>query len=107
MAKSKVDTFLGFCVKSRKISLGNGAISTLKGGVYLLVLDKSAAENSKQAALKFKNRFSCPLLLCKSGFEDIINKPGCRIAAVRDGGLAKAILENLDDNYELYFGGSI
>ena len=105
MANGKVETYIGFCIKSGKISLGSGAISTLKGGVKLLVLDGTAAKNSQRLALKFKNRFSCPLIVCKSGFDAAVNKSGCKIAAIRDRELSKAILTSLDETYELYFGG--
>lgn len=107
MAKSKVETYIGFCIKSGKISIGSGAISTLKGGVKLLILDGNAAKNSKRLALKFKNRFGCPLVICKEGFESAVNREGAKIAALKDGELSDAILKNLDDNYELYVGGSI
>jgi len=107
LAKSKIDTFIGFCVKAGKISLGSGAISVLHGGVYLIIMDGNSAKNSKRLALKFVNRFSCPLLICKSGFDDAVNKPGCKLAAVRDKNLSRAILECRENNYELYTGGSI
>ena len=107
MANSKIETYIGFCIKSGKISLGSGAIDTLKGGVKLLILDGTAAKNSQRLALKFKNRFNCPLIICKSGFERVVNREGAKLAAIRDEELSKAILQNLDDNYELYAGGSI
>lgn len=107
MVNSKIETYIGFCIKSGKISLGSGAISTLKGGVKLLVLDGTAAKNSQRLALKFKNRFGCPLIICKTGFERVVNRVGAKIAAVKDEELSNAILRNLDDNYELYAGGSI
>ncbi len=106
MSKSRIETFIGFCIKSRKISLGSGAISTLRGGVHLLIMDGGAANNSKRLALKFKNRFDCPLLICKSGFDVAVNKPDCKLAAIRDESLAKAILDSQEENYELYCGGS-
>ncbi len=102
MVKSKIETYIGFLVRSRKITLGSGAISTLHGGVYLIILDGASAKNSQKLALKFKNRFSCPLVVCSLGFEKAVNKEGCKIAAVRDLNLANAILNNLDDNYRLY-----
>ncbi len=105
MAQSKVKSYVGFCIKSRKIALGAGAIGTLKDGVYLLIVDVAAAKNSKRLALKYKNRFSCPLLVCKDNFEEVVNKPLCRIAAVRDKNLADAILRSGDSSYELYTEG--
>lgn len=107
MANAKIETYLGFCIKSGKITLGSGAISSLKGGVKLLLMDGNAAKNTQKLALKFKRTFSCPLVICRRDFEKVVNKEGCKIAAVRDGELSKAILSNLDEDYELYFGGDI
>ncbi len=106
MAKGRIETFIGFSVKSGKITLGSGAIGTLRGGVYLIILDGSAAKNSVRLALKFKNRFACPLLICDSGFEEAVNKAGCKLAAIRDKELAKAILGSEQSNYRLYTGGN-
>ncbi len=106
MGRSKVETFIGFCIKAGKLTLGAGAINTLKNGVFLLIVSGDASENTKKLAVKFKNRLLCPLLICKSGFDTVVNKPDCKMAAVRDKQLAKAILDNLDNNYELYAGGS-
>jgi len=106
LESGKIETYIGFCLKCGKISLGSGAISTLRKDVYLLIVDGAAAKNSKRLAFKFKNRFNCPLLICKQGFERAVNRAGCKIAAIREENLAKAILQTKDDNYELYCGGS-
>jgi len=103
LANSKVEAYIGFCIKSGKIAVGSGAINTLKGGVKLLILDGTAAKNSKRLALKFKNRFNCPLIVCKSDFARVVNREGAKIAALKDEELSKAILQNLDDNYEILF----
>ncbi len=105
MSSGKIETYLGFCIKSGNITLGSGAISTLRGGVHLLIVDGNSAKNSKRLALKFKNRFNCPLLICKSGFEKAVNREGCKLAAVKEENLAKAILQTKDENYELFCGG--
>ncbi|MDE6504562.1 MAG: hypothetical protein K2L42_01690 [Clostridia bacterium] len=107
MAQSKIEAYVGFCLKSGKITRGSGAVSTLKNGVYLIIVDGTAAKNTQKLAVKFKKRFSCPLLICKGDFGSIVNKDGCKLVAIRDAGLAKAILSVNDDNYELYFGGDI
>ena len=106
MEKSKVNSYIGFCKRARKITLGSGAIDALKSGVYLLILDGKAANNSMRYALKFKNRFNCPLMICNGNFEEITEKPLCRLVAIRDRSLAEAILQSGDANYELYAGGN-
>ena len=105
MSKGKIETYIGFCIKSGKITLGSGGIYSLKSGVYLIIVDAEAAKNTQKLEMKIKNRFSCPLIVCKSGFEAAVNKSGCKIAAIRDRELSKAILTSLDETYELYFGG--
>lgn len=105
MVQSKVRSYIGFCFKAKKIVLGSSAIGTLKGGVFLLILDGKAAKNSLRYALKYKNKFACPLLVCNENFEETIKKPLCRLAAVTDKNLAQAILNSGDKDYQLYTGG--
>lgn len=107
MGRSRIETFIGFSIKAGKISLGSGAIDTLKNGVYLIIVSADAAKNTQKLAVKYKNRFNCPLLICKSDFERVVNKSGCKIAAIRDRQFAKLIIENIDSNYEFYAGGNI
>ena len=105
LAKDKVNAYLGFCVKARKIVLGLGAIDTLRGGVHLILVCSSAGKNTFKLALKYKNRFECPLMICKCGLEYAVNKSNCKIAAVKDLNLAKAIVANACEEYEIYDGG--
>lgn len=98
----KVEAYLGFCLRARKIALGSGAVDVLKKGVYLILVCSTASENTFKVAVKYKNRFSCPLIVCKCGLENAVHREGCKVAAVRDYSLAKAILDNVDGDYELY-----
>lgn len=98
----KVEAYVGFCIKARKIALGSGTVDLLKKGVYLLMVCSSASENTFKVALKYKNRFSCPLIICKTGLENVVHKSGCKIAAIKDEGLARAIVENINEDYEIY-----
>lgn len=98
----KVEAYLGFCLRARKITLGSGSIDMLKNGVYLIIVCSTASENAFKLALKYKNRFSCPLMVCKAGLENAVHKAGCKLAAVRDMELARAIISNAGEDYELY-----
>lgn len=105
MVRSKVESYIGFCVKSGAVAFGAGAIDCIKGGVRLILLDASAAKNSVRLAQKFMKRFNCPLIICTNGLEPSTGR-NCKIAAVKDKPLSEAILKNLDDNYHLYVGGN-
>ena len=105
MAQSKVHSYIGFCKRARKITLGSSAVGTLKGGVYLLILDKEAKKNSLRYALKYKRKFNCPLLVCGENFEELVGKQNCRLVAIQDKNLADAILNSGEPGYELYTEG--
>ena len=98
----KVETYIGFCLRARKIALGAGAIDVQKKGVYLIIVCSTASENTFKLALKYKNRFSCPLIICKTGLENAVHKASCKIVAIKDYQLADAIVKNTDEDYELY-----
>lgn len=106
MEKSKAETFIGFCVRARKITVGANAVEALKRGVYMILVCATASENTFGLAVQYKNKFRCPLVICKNGLENVIYRPGCKIAAIRDRNLASAVKEHLDNNFELYAEGS-
>lgn len=47
------------------------------------------------------------LITCGKTLEEITGKPNAKLAAVRDAGLAKAILSSGDENFKIYSGGCI
>lgn len=98
----KVESYIGFCLRARKIALGAGSIDILNKGVYLIIVCSTASENTFKLALKYKNRFNCPLVVCRTGLENAVRKPSCKLAAIRDYQLADAIVKNVGEDYELY-----
>ncbi|MBE7088301.1 MAG: hypothetical protein E7370_02085 [Clostridiales bacterium] len=106
MVRSKVQTYLGFCIKARKVAYGATAVELLKREVHLILVCSSAAQNTFKLAIKYKNKFNCPLIVCKNGLENALNKPNLKLAAIRDAELAGAIVKNADDNFELYAEGN-
>ena len=99
--KSRAQTFIGFCVRARKITTGAGAIDYLKKDVWLILVCSTASQNSLAAAKKYAKRHACPLMMCYSGLENAVNKADCKMAAVRDKGLAQAICNSADENFQL------
>lgn len=98
----KIESYIGFCLRARKIALGAGSIDVLKKGVFLIIVCSTASENTFKLALKYKDRFSCPLMVCKTGLENAVHKPTCKVVAIKDFQLADAIIKNADEDYELY-----
>ena len=106
MINSKPITFIGFAIKARKVRFGVGAVSTLKPKVPLLILCDTASDNTKNDAVKLSKKLHSTLLIATGvKVEEIVYKEKCKLIAITDEGLAKAIIENLDCHFTKYSGG--
>lgn len=99
--RSKVQTFIGFAVRARKLVTGSDSVKRLKRANLVLVC-KTASENAKKLAENLSVKFSCPLLECQIPLENLCNKSNCKIAAVTDSSLANAIIDNRDETLLQY-----
>ena len=106
MENCKTLTFIGFAIKARKVRSGVNAIKTLKGGVDLLMLCSTASQNTLEDAVKLSKKLNAPLVISNAyKIEDIIKKEHCKLIAIQDKSLAKAILDSLDNRFQKYSGG--
>ena len=104
MQRSKVTAYLGFAKKSGNLRSGVNAIGTLKRA-NLLILCQTASPNTEKDARKLSVKLGCPMLKSKLSVEELAGKENCKLLAVTDENLARAILDNLDDNFTLISGG--
>lgn len=96
----KIYTYIGFSIRARKILLGVNAISFCKRKIPLMILCGTASENTKKEALSLAKKFGSKLLLSTvDTVEDLTNKPFCKLCAVLDESLARAIIDNIDENF--------
>ena len=92
MAESKIAAYFGFAKRAGKLTLGVNAAETLKKQVFLLAADESTQKNSRKTIAKLQEKFSCPLLWFEN-LGELVGREGCKLAAVREENLAKAITE--------------
>ena len=90
MRGSKISSYLGFARRAGKLTLGVNAVETIKS-CHLLVADESLSQNSRKKIEKIRGRLNCPLAYCE-GLGDMVGRTGCKLAAVRDENLARAII---------------
>lgn len=100
---SKIFTYLGFAIRARKVALGNTAVSVCKKRIYLLILCKSAAKNTRHEAENLAQKRNLPLVLLED-LQSYVGKENCKICAVLDAHLAQAVLKQIPMN-EILFGG--
>ena len=104
MQKSKVLTYIGFAKKSGNLRSGVNAINTIRTA-NLLIVCATASQNTVKEAIKLSAKFSCPIMESKISVEEITGKENCKLIAITEGNLAKAILDNKDENFTLISGG--
>ena len=99
---NKIATYVGFSIKSRNCKMGVNAVATLKNA-EILMLCHTASENTKKDAIKLANRFRAKLIISrKYTLADITFKDNCKLLAITDKSLAKAIIDNLDTDFTEY-----
>lgn len=109
MEKSKIQTYLGFCVRARKLVYGTDEIEAQKKGVFLIVFDEGLGESSLKTLIKTQERLACPMVQAAAGeLGNALHKSAVKAVAVKDKNLALAILSVIESEsqFKLYSGGS-
>ena len=109
MEKSKIETYLGFCIRSGKIVFGTDNIEKQKRGVCLIITDKGLGASSFRSILKAKEKFACPLVIANEGvLGETLHRPAVKGVAITDKNLASAILTSVQSElqFKLYSGGN-
>ena len=88
MRANKAASYLGFARRAGKLTLGVNAVETIRS-CHLLVADESISPGSRKKIEKLREKLGCPLVYC-DGLGDMVGRPGCKLAAMRDENLAKA-----------------
>ena len=95
-SKKKAETFIGFAVRTKRFKIGLNAVATLKKA-YIVIVCKTASENTKKEGKKFALKFGCPLYITEERtLEELTFKENAKIMAITDKGISKAIAENCE-----------
>ncbi len=108
MAKSKIETYLGFCIRAGKIVFGMDNIEKERKGIYLLLVDGGIGKNSLKLMERAKEKFACPLFQTETGaLGKLLYRPAVKAVAITDKNLASAILSvaESEPQFKLYSGG--
>ena len=85
--------------------MGSNTVATLKKA-YLIIVCDSASDGTKKLARSYATKFACPLMVSKKLLEDVVFKENCKVLAVTDKNLAKAIIDNQNENFSISSGGN-
>ena len=65
-----------------------------------MIVCNSASDNAKKEAEKVAKKYRCPLIITKTEkLEDITHRENAKVMAIADKALAKAILDNIENDF--------
>ena len=109
MQTSKISTYLGFCLRARKIVFGAEEAEKQKRNVFLLIMDEGVGKSSQKSMLKAKENLGCPLVVAApDALGQALHRPAVKAVAIQDKNLAEAILSIVesDPQFKFYSGGN-
>ncbi len=104
---NKISTYLGFCIRARKIVFGVDRIQTQKR-TYLLIADGDLKENSLKIIKKAQETLQCKLIITESGLlGELTRRPAVKAVAITEEQLALAIVKEAESKpqFKFYSGG--
>lgn len=106
MLNNKIFSYVGFAKRALKLKAGTNAIKTVKKDVYLMIVCETASQNAIKESKKLSERFGCPLYkTCGFTVENLVNKENCKLVAILEPELAKAIINNSGEDLKDISGG--
>ena len=89
---SKIKSYLGLCVKSGGVVIGQDRLKKNVKKIHLLILSPTASQNLKDLSLRLSEKFDCDLVVTNSNLEELICKEGCKLVGITNESLANAII---------------
>ena len=94
---NKIKTYLGLCVKSRGLVIGQDSLKKFKKSIDLLVVSPTASQNLIDLAIRLKDKFKCLCIKTNLALEDLVSIEGCKIVGITNSSLAQAILTQTEE----------
>ena len=99
--KSKVETFIGFAIRSSKYKIGVNAVKTLKRA-KLIIVCHTASENTLKEGQKLAKALRCPILITiTKPLAEYVFRANAKVMAITDDALAKAIIDNKENQLKV------
>ena len=109
MGRSKIETYLGFCIRCGKIVFGVDELENQRKGVFLILADEGLGNSSKKIVEAARERLNVPLLWAKEEtLGGLVHRPAVKVAAIKDKNLAAAIVTAAEGElqFKFYSGGN-
>ncbi|MFQ6724061.1 MAG: hypothetical protein ACLRFE_01830 [Clostridia bacterium] len=92
-----IKTYLGFCIKSRSIVIGQDRLKASKEQIYLIVCCPTASQNLKDLVNRLADKFKCKSIIFDELLEDYASIKGCKVLGITNKSLAEQIIKVADN----------
>lgn len=109
LGKSKISSYLGFCIRSGKIAFGVDNAEKEKKDVYLLLVDENLGRSSFNTIKRVQEKFLCPTYIVEAGeLGKLLYRESVKAVTIKDKNLAGALIKECGENpqFKLYSGGN-
>ena len=96
MLNRLIKTYLGFCIKSRAIVIGQDRLKVSKEQIHLIVYCSSASQNLKDLVNRLADKFECRAILMDAPLEEYTSIEGCKVMGITNKSLADQIIKVAD-----------
>jgi len=97
----KITSLLGFAVKSGKIVLGYDRIIEGKAKKFLIICANEINVTAQKRLFSYSKNNDVPLLKTSLDLAKITGYNKCKAIALTDKQMSQAMLNNINDNYQL------
>ena len=91
--KDKLETQLGFAIRSGNIVYGVDNIEAKISKIYLIIYDRRLSENGVNKLHNVSKKNQVDTMISEATIDDLINKQNCKAIGITSKDLAKAIQE--------------
>ena len=92
--ENKIITYIGFAIKSNQIVFGVDLIEEYRKKIHLIVVSCDLSQKSKQRLEIIANKRNLEILTLDTSLENITKRKNCKVLAITNFELAKAIKNN-------------
>ena len=96
MLNRLIKTYLGFCIRSRAIVIGQDRLKVAKEQIHLIVYCSTASQNLKDLIVRLAEKFECRAILLDAPLEEYTSIEGCKVMGITNKSLADQIIKVAD-----------
>lgn len=99
MKPDPILSLIGFAIRARKVLYGLDALTPVGRRVYAVIYDSRLSPGSTAKLKSVAAYKHAAVVRCALELDEITHKTNCRVVGITDRQMARAILQNTNENF--------